>query len=128
MELLSPCPVYVPGVGALRALSCAKVEGKDLHFLHTRAGTLQVGLPTLKHSLHVIPLLKGYLLLYRAMAYPYLQFSSGATHAFDIYFSCCCFLSDTLFPMDSAAIGARCVKQNSEGTDTKMKCNTIWVK
>lgn len=51
--------------------------------------------------------------------YPYPQFSSGVTHAFGIYFSCCSILLDALFPMASAAIEARCVKQNIEGTDTQ---------
>lgn len=60
--------------------------------------------------------------------YPYPPFSSGTTHASGVYFSFYCFLSDALFPMDSVAVGARSVKHNSEDTDTKMKCNTLWAK
>lgn len=127
--LLPLCPVYVPGVGALRALSCAEIEGQGLHFLHTRAGTLQVNsLTPRQHRLHVIPLFKGYLFLSRTMVYPYPSFSSGTAHASGVYFSCCCFLLDALFPMDSVAVGARSVKHNSEDTNTKMKCNTLWAK
>lgn len=101
--------MYVPGVGALRALSCAKVEGQDLHFLQTRAGILQVTLFTLRqHSLHVIPLFKGRNFFPGQCHLLILIFSLGPFMLLASIFPVAAFFW-MLFPMDSVATGASCV-------------------